>query len=166
MSQTATTGEQQREIQEGEVLMKPNGVDGLDFLLGEWQLDYHIPKSRLAGPGSDRGAGTFRRVLGDKYVVFDYATDGGGAAHGIFAWDSKSSVLRYWWFENSGSFQTASCEFLDQETLAVNWHDTVLVQTFTRVSQDRVVLRMRSPTANGAYELVLEVVLTRRRTIG
>jgi hypothetical protein len=146
--------------------MTPSGISGLEFLLGDWHLDYQIPKSRFADAGSDQGAGRFQRVLGDKYVVFDYSTDTGGAAHGIFAWDSKASILRYWWFENSGSFQTATCRFLDDDTLAMNWHDTVLVQTFRKVSSDRVVLRMQTPTPDGVYELVLEVVLTRRRTSG
>ena len=146
--------------------MAANAIDGLGFLLGEWHLDYHIPKSRYAEAESDTGTGRFHRALGDNYVFFDYSTDTGGAAHGVFAWDKMVSILRYWWFENSGSFQTATCQILDDDTLAMNWHDTVLVQTFRKVSSDRVVLRMQTPTPDGAYELVLEVVLTRRRTSG
>ena len=143
--------------------MTTNPIDGLEFLLGEWHLDYHIPKSRLAEAGSDTGTGRFQRALSDNYVFFDYSAETGGAAHGIFAWDRKVSILRYWWFENSGSFQTATCQILDDNTLAMNWHDTVLVQTFTKLARDRVVLRMQTPTPEGAYELVLEVVLERKQ---
>jgi len=143
--------------------MTTNAIDGLDFLLGEWHLDYHIPKSRYAEAGSDAGTGKFQRALGDRYVFFDYSTESGGAAHGIFAWDKQVSVLRFWWFENSGSFQTATCQILDDGTLAMNWHDAVLVQTFTKLTRDRVVLRMQTPTSDGTYELVMEVDLTRRQ---
>jgi hypothetical protein len=145
--------------------MMPEAMEKLGFLLGDWNLEYHIPESRLAGAGTDSGIGKFARTLDDSYVVFDYSTKTGGAAHGLFAWDRKSSVLRYWWFENSGSFLTASCEFLDDGVLAMNWHDTVLVQTFTRTGLDTIVLTMRSPATDGSYELVLEVLMTRKKNI-
>jgi hypothetical protein len=142
--------------------MISEAIQRLGFLLGEWHLEYHIPKSSFAEAGTDKGTGVFKRALGDKYVFFDYVTDTGGGAHGIFAWDNKADVLRYWWFENSGSFLAATCHFLDDNVLAMNWHDSVLVQTFTKVGADEVVLHMRSPRAHGEYELVLEVVLTRK----
>jgi len=142
--------------------MTANPIERLGFLLGEWHLDYHIPKSSLAEAGSDSGTGRFARALNDNYVIFDYSTETGGAAHGVFAWDKKVGILRYWWFENSGSFQTATCQFLDDGTLAMNWHDTVLVQTFTRIDANKVVLRMSTPAAHVSYEVVLEVVMTRK----
>jgi hypothetical protein len=137
-------------------------MERLGFLLGQWNLEYHIPQSRLAQAGTDVGTGTFARALNDSYVVFDYSTGAGGAAHGLFAWDQKVSVLKYFWFENSGSFQTASCQFLDDGVLAMNWHDTVLVQTFTKIDHNKILLHMSTPTAHGSYELVLEVMMTRK----
>jgi hypothetical protein len=138
-------------------------MESLGFLLGEWDLEYHIPKSQLADAGTDTGIGRFSRFLDDCYVVFDYSTTTGSAAHGLFAWDRKAGVLKYWWFENSGSFLSASCLFLDDGVLAMNWHDTVLVQTFTRADPDKILLHMSAPTPPGSYELVLEVVMTRKR---
>ena len=142
--------------------MMSEAMNRLGFLLGEWHLEYHIPKSSFAEAGSDAGTGRFARAFSDRYVFFDYSTESGSAAHGVFAWDAKAGILRYWWFENSGSFSTANCQFLDDGVLAMNWHDTVLVQTFTRIDASKVILRMSAPAAHGAYELVLEVVMTRK----
>lgn len=144
--------------------MMTGPIEKLGFLLGDWNLEYHIPESHLAEAGTDSGTGSFSRILDNSYVVFDYSTRTGGAAHGLFAWDMKSAVLRYWWFENSGSFLSASCEFLGDGVLAMNWHDTVLVQSFTRTGPDTIVLKMRSPATDGSYELVLEVLMTRKKT--
>jgi hypothetical protein len=132
-----------------------------DFLLGDWNLEYRIPKSFLSEPGSDSGIGSFKRALNDKCVILDYSTKSGGEAKGIFAWDDKVKVYRYWWFENSGSFQTATCNFISDDILSMNWHDTLLVQTFIKDGPDKVVLKMQYPTVQGGYELVLEVLFTR-----
>jgi len=132
-----------------------------EFLLGHWNLEYRIPKSVFSEAGTDRGTGTIKRALKDKVVYFDYATRTGGEAHGIFAWDEKARVYRYWWFENTGNFMSASCEFIDDKTLFLNWHDTLIVQTFTKEGPDKVVLKMEHPTAHGMDELILEVLFTR-----
>lgn len=137
-------------------------MDKLGFLLGEWRLEYQIPKSRFADAGSDTGTGRFARALSDNYVFFDYSTESGSTAHGIFAWDTKAGMLRYWWFENSGNFSTANCQFLDDGVLAMNWHDNVLVQTFTKAGPDKIVLTMQAPVTDGTYQLVLEVIFTRK----
>ena len=44
----------------------------LDFLLGDWNLAYTVPRSRFSEAGTGTGTGTFRRALHDKYVYFDY----------------------------------------------------------------------------------------------
>ncbi len=137
-------------------------MNKFEFLLGSWDLEYRIPKSIFSEAGSDMGIGSFTRALNDKYVFFEYSTKSGGEAKGIFAWDEKIKIYRYWWFENSGSFQSATCNFINEGTIAMNWHDTLLVQTFTKESADRVVLKMEYPAEKGGYELVLEVILTRR----
>jgi hypothetical protein len=131
------------------------------FLLGNWNLEYYIPKSAFSEARTDSGTGTFKRVLDDRYVIFEYSTETGGAAQGIFAWDEKNKVYRYWWFENSGAFQTATCNFVSDEILFMNWHDTLLMQTFAKQGEDKVVLRMEHPNAQGKHELVLEVIFTR-----
>jgi hypothetical protein len=137
-------------------------MEKFEFLLGNWNLEYRIPKSTFSEAGKDSGTGTFKRALNDKYVYFDYTTGTGGEAHAIFAWDEKAKVYRYWWFENSGSFLTATCNFVNDDTLFLNWHDTLLIQTFTKDGSNKVVLRMEHPTAQGKYELVLEVIFTRK----
>jgi len=42
------------------------------FLIGNWNLEYKIPKSSFNEEATGKGAGTFKRTLNDKYVVFDY----------------------------------------------------------------------------------------------
>jgi hypothetical protein len=57
---------------------------------------------------------------------------------------------------------TATCNFINEETLFMNWHDTLLIQTFTNQGSDKVILRMENPNAEGKYESVLEVILKRK----
>jgi hypothetical protein len=141
-------------------------MDKFDFLLGTWNLEYKVPKSAFSEAATGTGTGTFKRALDDKYVYFDYTAslttgekaEKKGGAHGIFAWDEKANVYRYWWFECSGK---ATCNFVNDETLFMNWHDTLIIQTFTKVSENKVVLRMEHPIAQGKFELILEVIFTR-----
>jgi hypothetical protein len=142
--------------------MAANPMDKFEFLLGDWHLEYRIPESKFSEAGSDTGMGSFKRTLNDKYVMFEYATDSGGEAKGIFAWDDKNKIYRYWWFENSGNYSTATCNFITDEVIAMNWHDSILVQTFVKDGPDRVILKMEYPSAKGGHEPVLEVVFTRR----
>ena len=83
-------------------------------------------------------------------------------AHAIFAWDEKTKVYRYWWFESSGNFLTATCNFVSDDILFLNWHDSLLKQTFKRISQNKVVLSMEHPNSEGEYELILEVIFTKK----
>jgi len=142
--------------------MSTNAMNKFEFLLGTWDLDYKIPKSDFSEPGTDKGTGTFKKIMNDRYVLFEYSTQSGSEAKGIFAWDDKAGIYRYWWFENSGNFQTATCNFIDDSILAMNWHDTLLIQSFTREYPDRVILKMLYPVTNGGHEPVLEVILTRK----
>jgi hypothetical protein len=140
-------------------------MEKFDFLLGTWNLDYRIPKSRLSEARTAAGTGTFKRVLKDKYVVFDYqaaASNGDQTgAHAIFAWDEKSKLYRYWWFEDSGSFLAAVGHFAAEGTLELSWLGTPFVQTFKKTGPDRVTLRMAEPDASGKLQTVLEVLMTR-----
>jgi hypothetical protein len=131
------------------------------FLLGSWNLDYCIPKSSFSDARSDKGTGSFKKILKNKYVLFEYSTESGGEAKGIFAWDDKITAFRYWWFENSGSFASATCNFINDKTLAMNWHDTLLVQTFIRENPNKVILKMQNPSEQGGYDCIMEVILTR-----
>jgi hypothetical protein len=140
-------------------------MEKFEFLLGDWNLEYRIPKSAFSKAGTATGTGAFKRALNDQYVCFDYEASQAGQqtqAHAIFAWDEKSKAYRYWWFESSGSFLTATCNFVNDETLFLNWHDTLLIQTFTKDGPNKVVLRMEYPNTHGKYELVLEVIFTRK----
>lgn len=147
---------------------KENVMDKFDFLLGHWNLEYRIPESALSEAATGSGTGTFKRALDDKYVFLDYSCtisttpDKTGKAHGIFAWDEKAGFYRYWWFENSGSFQNATCNFISDDTLFMNWNNTLLIQTFRKAGKDKVILRMEHPTSEGKYGLVMEVIFTRQ----
>jgi hypothetical protein len=140
-------------------------MEKFDFLLGQWNLEYRVPESQFSRAATGTGIGTFRKALDGRYVFFDYAaslsTGKKAAAHGIFGWDEKAKVYRYWWFESSGNFLTATCNFVDDGILFLNWHDTLLIQTFTKVDPDKVVLTMKHPNSRGEHETVLEVIFTK-----
>ena len=138
-------------------------MEKFEFLLGDWNLEYRIPKSAFSEARSELGTGTIKRALNDRYVIFNYSTESSGEAIGIFVRDEKINAYRYWWFENSGNFLTATANFINDETLHLNWHDTLLIQTFTKESRDRVSLKMKHPEAQGKYELLMEVILTRKK---
>jgi len=146
---------------------KKEPIERLDIFIGDWNLEYKVPKSRFSdAAATGTGTGTFSWALNDKYVYFDYLcslTTGDGEAHGIFAWDQKAKVYRYWWFEDSGSFSEAAGDFVDNGTLFLKWHDTSLIQTFKRVDGDRIILKMEDKAPRGKYEFILEVVFTRKR---
>ena len=142
-----------------------NAMDKFDFLLGDWDMEYNIPKSSMSEPGTGTASGTFKRFLDDKYVTFDYSdspAEGQGQAHAIFVWDQKAKLYRYWWFENSGNFDQATCNFLSDNALFLNWHGSLLVQSFRAVEADKSIMRMEHPTPEGEYELVMEVIFTRK----
>jgi hypothetical protein len=142
-----------------------NRMEKFEFLLGDWNLEYRVPKSTLSEAATGTGSGTFKRALKDKYVIFDYScslTIGDGQAHGIFAWDDKAKIYRYWWFEDSGSFQHAKCNFIDNDTLFMDWQDIPLTQTFTKAGPNKVILRMEQSLSEEKSELVMEVILTRK----
>jgi hypothetical protein len=145
--------------------MKHNKMEKFDFLIGSWALESHVPKSTFSEEDYGSGSGIFKRTLDDQYVSFDYhatLTTGKGAAHGIFAWDEKAGIYRYWWFEDSGSFLTATCNFINQNTLFMNWHDTLLIQTFTKIKKNKVILSMENPDSDGIYQPILKVILTKK----
>jgi hypothetical protein len=140
-------------------------MDRFDFLIGEWNLVYNIPKSTFGEASKGTGTGKFKKALDDKYVYFDYESrinDQEGQAHGIFAWDDKSKIYRFWWFESSGSFSQANCDFISNDILFLNWHDSLLTQTFSKINPNHVTLRMERPISNGKYELILEVIFKKR----
>ena len=141
-------------------------MEKFEFLLGNWNLEYKIPKSVFSEDATGKGTGTFKRVLENKYVTFDYeasfSTGDKAAAHAIFVWDEKVKIYRYWWFEHSGSFMEATCEFINDETLFLNWHNSLLIQTFKKIDENTLELRMENPNDEGEFELVLEVILTRK----
>ena len=136
-----------------------------EILLGDWDLEYNVPESSFSKKASGSGVGSIKRALNDKYVYFDYSatlTIGSGAAHAIFAWDEKYRIYRYWWFEDSGSFLTATCQFIGDDILFLNWHDTLLIQSFTKINRDKIVLKMEQPVAQDQFELILEVIFSRK----
>ena len=109
--------------------MKDDKMDKFGFLIGTWDLEYRVPRSIYSEPATGTGTGTFKRALNDKYVYFDYSctlTTGEGEAHAVFAWDGKAGVYRYWWFENSGNFMRATCNFVSENILFLHWHDSLL----------------------------------------
>ncbi|MBN2412394.1 DUF1579 family protein [candidate division KSB1 bacterium] len=140
-------------------------MEKFNFLLGHWDMEYRVPDSSFHEAVTGSGKATFKKALGDKFVVLDYVSfiEGQqGEAHGIFVRDDKTDIYRYWWFEEYGAFMQASCKFINDKTLAMNWHNSVLVQTFQQTGKDRVVLRMEQPESPGKFELILEVIFTRK----
>ena len=137
----------------------------LEFLLGEWKLNYRFPASDLSpAEGTGTGQGTFKKMLDDRFLRFEYTcstTLGAGAAVGIFAWDAQASYFRYFWFENSGAFATARCRMEDRDTLFMEWEHERLVQTFHRDDTDRITLLMDQVKADGSRHNVLEVRFSR-----
>ena len=122
-------------------------------LLGDWALKYKVPKSRFSEAATGTGTGIFRRTLNDKYVYFDYScslTTGDSEAHGIFAWDQKAKVYRYWCFEDSGDFSEAAGDFIDDQTLPVMTtrpHESAALASPVDHSPDRPTSWMvRSPS--------------------
>jgi hypothetical protein len=151
----------------GEISMENefDKMDRFEFLTGEWNLKYNIPKSVFGEAAKGTGQGRFKKALDDKYVYFDYESninDQEAQAHGIFAWDDKYKIYRFWWFESSGNFSQATCDFISDDVLFLNWHDSLLIQTFSRINPSHVILRMERPAANGKNELILEVIFKRR----
>jgi len=140
-------------------------MEKFNFLLGTWNMEYKIPKSAFSEAASGTGKGTFKRALDDKYVYFDYSSliEGKtGQAHAIFVWDEKLKLYRFWWFESSGNFSTATCNFINERILFINWHDSLLIQTFKKITKNKVILRMENPNYEGEYELIMEVIFTRK----
>ncbi|MBA4319260.1 MAG: hypothetical protein C0412_12740 [Flavobacterium sp.] len=143
-----------------------NPMDKFRFLLGTWEMDYYVPKSSFGDGDSGKGEGTFKRILNNRYVTFNYYakySSSEGSAHAIFAWDEKSKIYRFWWFENSGAFSEASCNFISENILYLNWHNSLLVQSFQLLENGKIILQMKSPLDNNNYELVLEVVFTKKQ---
>ena len=65
-----------------------NPMDKFNFLLGSWEMEYKVPKSKFSEKDSGKGRGKFTRILNDKYVSFDYTgklSSGDFAAHALFA---------------------------------------------------------------------------------
>jgi len=56
----------------------------------------------------------------------------------------------------------AMCNFLDDKALFMNWHDSLFVQSFRAVDPNQVILRMEHPASEGEYEVVMEVIFTRK----
>ncbi len=135
-----------------------------NFLLGTWELKSEVPKSQFSEYDSGAGRGEFKTLLDGKYVSFDYMikyTKTSGAAHAVFAWNSKSKNYDYWWFENSGDYMQASCNFIDDSTLCLNWYNSLFIQTFQLKENGNVVLEMRYPKNKDEFEVVLKVIFTK-----
>ncbi|MFC1636405.1 hypothetical protein ACFL5Z_16370 [Planctomycetota bacterium] len=128
-------------------------------------MEYKVPKSRFSEASTGTGNGLFRRALNDKYVYFDFSCSlhtGDSEAHGIFAWDQKAKVYKYWCFEDSGDFSEAAGDFIDDETLFLKWHNISLIQTFKRIDSNKLIWKMEHKATRGRYESILEVVFTRK----
>ena len=141
-----------------------NPMDKFNFLLGAWELEYIVPKSQFSEYDSGKGKGEFKRILNNKYVTFDYHAKLTGVedgAHAIFVRDKRNNNYKYWWFEDSGEFSEATCNFIDDKTLCLNWHNSLFVQTFQLKDNGNIQLEMRYPKNKDDYEVVLEVIFTK-----
>jgi hypothetical protein len=135
-----------------------------DFLIGKWFMKAEVPKSQFSDYATGEGKGEFKRVLNDRYVTFDYETSypqGKASAHAVFVWDKKDKHYKYWWFEDSGEFNQAACDFIDENTLCLNWYNSLLVQTFQKDKNGNVTLEMRYPKDKDDYKVVLKVLFVK-----
>ena len=141
-----------------------NPMNKFNFLLGKWNLKYNVPKSQFSEEDKGDGKGEIKRILNNQYVSFDYRaklSNTQNSAHGIFAWDEKNKIYRYWWFEDSGAFMEATCNFIDENTLCLNWHNSLLVQSFQKTEDDLILLHMKHPASANKFEIILEVIFTK-----
>jgi len=141
-----------------------NPMEKFDFLLGTWNLKSEVPKSKFSDHDLGEGKGEFKRILNDRYVTFDYRIEYSNStvgAHAIFVWDNKCKNYKYWWYEDSGAFSQAACDFIDDKTLCLNWSDSLFVQTFQQTETGNIQLEMRYPKNKNEYEVVLKVLLTK-----
>lgn len=142
-----------------------NQMDRFAFLLGTWELEYSVPKSQFSDYDSGTGEGEFKRILNNRYVTFDYhskLSKGESSAHAIFVWDEGNKIYRYWWFEDSGQFMEAECEFINQNTLLLRWLNSRFIQTFQLTDDGKIILLMKHPANNDSYETILEVTFTKK----
>ena len=140
-------------------------MEKFDFLIGNWRLEYTIPESSFGAAGSGEGEGIFSRVLKDNYVIFDYKavlTTGSAQAHVIYTKDKGGDGYRCWWFEDTGNYETASCNFPDENTLFLKWLNTPLIQSFKRVEENHVVLTMANQINEQKAEAILLVDMFKR----
>ncbi len=139
-------------------------MDKFNFMLGTWNLKYRVPKTQFSENDFGEGKGEFKRILNNKYVTFDYhakLSKTKSSAHAIFVWDKRTEIYRYWWFEDSGEFMKVTCNFINENTLALSWHNSLLIQTFNQINQDEIVLKMKYPVNNPEYETILEVFFSK-----
>lgn len=141
-------------------------MEKFSFMLGTWNLEYRVPASRFSAEDKGAGEGVFSKILNDRFVTFDYHAKLSSyetAAHAIFSWDEKSQIYRFWWFEASGQFMKATCNFTDDTTVYLNWHDSLLIQSFHLLEDGKLVLQMKHPVSINEYEIILEVFFTPKR---
>jgi hypothetical protein len=144
---------------------KSSPMDKFQFLLGTWQMDYKILKSRNILEDIGRGEGTFRSILNNRYVTFDYHVNlktSEAAAHAVFAFDEDRKIYRYWWFEDSGKFMKAMGDFINKNKLMLIWEENQLVQTFHRLKNGNVILSMINKSDMDNSEIILEVLFTKK----
>jgi len=120
-------------------------MEKFEFLLGDWDMEYRVLKSSMSEAATGNGNGTFKKFLDDQYVLFDYSyslTTGPGQAHAIYAWDEKTKLYRSWWFENSGNFSQATCNFLgDNGTVKEYPYGLVRIEFMGETTAGRVIFR-------------------------
>ena len=63
--------------------MSKDKLDKFLFLLGDWIMESQIPKSKFSNAARDSGFGSFKKILNNKYVLFEYSSKSGTAARHI-----------------------------------------------------------------------------------
>ena len=150
-------------------------MDKFDFLIASWNLNYKIPKSSFSEEATGDGKGTFKRALNDKYVVFDYeasfSTGDRAAAHGIFTWDDKLKMYRYWWFDNYDNAYHCTGKYVTSANALVFTRDDIESETGEQLScrytfkfedDNNIVFTWEEGDQGGNYDLVLTTTYTRK----
>ena len=71
---------------------------------------------------------------------------------------NKNKNYKYLWYEDSGEFSEATCNFIEEKALCLNWHNSLFVQTFQGKENGSIELEMRYPKNKDEYDVVLKVL--------
>jgi hypothetical protein len=143
----------------------------LAFLVGAWEEEITYP-GREAGADKGRGRWLARPDMG-RYLMFRYegsGPEGDYRAMGILTRDAATQKYRMWWFDDSGNAGEYTGDFVDENTLVLEYRG----QADGRLFRERISYRRAGPgevhtkieQAYGDEEFRVYLEATAKRTEG